>query len=342
MGESNVEYSWLQSEVPEPISYWKFDEGSGSTAYDFTGDNDGAIYDASWTSGVSGEALNIHSTGYVDCGQDTSFDITGPITLSAWVKTTGTELAGLLGKWDASVMDGDTYQRAYSFLLNKGPGKVTFYLSNDGVTNSAYVQSSTTVNNGLWHMVTGVYDGNSIKIYIDGDCENIQAYSGGILSAPDENFYIGNVEEGVLSHPVNGLIDEVVIYDEALSESEIKSIYQAGLLGQGIDSVGPFFAAPYDDDYHLKSQRGRYWAEHRLWVLDDVTSPCVDAGDPAIVPSGEPMPNGGRINIGAYGGTAYASMSEWPLSGDLNRDGTVNLQDYAIMTEQWMDSLDWY
>ena len=45
------------------------------------------------------------------------------------------------------------------------------------------------------------------------------------------------------------------------------------------------------------------------WVQDEVTSPCIDAGDPASPVSEEPLPNGGRINMGVYGGTAEASKS---------------------------------
>jgi hypothetical protein len=55
--------------------------------------------------------------------------------------------------------------------------------------------------------------------------------------------------------------------------------------------------------------RGRYWPEHDIWVLDKVTSPCVDGGDPKAETLNEPMPHGGRINIGAYGGTTEASLS---------------------------------
>jgi len=82
--------------------------------------------------------------------------------------------------------------------------------------------------------------------------------------------------------------------------------------GGGEDNINldPLFADPNNNDYHLRSQRGRYWPQHNVWVLDDVTSPCVDGGDPAADCSGERKPNGGRIDMGAYGGTAYASMSE--------------------------------
>ena len=62
-------------------------------------------------------------------------------------------------------------------------------------------------------------------------------------------------------------------------------------------------------DYHLKSQSGRWDPVSGSWAIDDITSPCIDAGDPNSPVGDEPEPNGGRINIGAYGGTPQASMS---------------------------------
>lgn len=64
-----------------------------------------------------------------------------------------------------------------------------------------------------------------------------------------------------------------------------------------------------DGDYHLKSQAGRWDPNAGSWVQDDVTSPCIDAGDPNDPIGDEPFPNGGRINMGAYGGTGEASLS---------------------------------
>jgi hypothetical protein len=62
-------------------------------------------------------------------------------------------------------------------------------------------------------------------------------------------------------------------------------------------------------DYHLKSRAGRWDATSQTWVQDAVTSPCVDAGNPALAFDSEPLPNGSRINMGIYGGTAEASKS---------------------------------
>jgi hypothetical protein len=64
-----------------------------------------------------------------------------------------------------------------------------------------------------------------------------------------------------------------------------------------------------DGDYHLKSEAGRWDPISKSWVLDAVTSPCIDRGDPNSPVGEEPDPNGGIVNMGAYGGTPEASMS---------------------------------
>jgi hypothetical protein len=64
-----------------------------------------------------------------------------------------------------------------------------------------------------------------------------------------------------------------------------------------------------EGDYHLKSQAGRFDTNSQNWIIDDVTSPCIDSGDP-ITPIGyEPHPNGNIINLGVFGGTIEASKS---------------------------------
>ena len=65
-------------------------------------------------------------------------------------------------------------------------------------------------------------------------------------------------------------------------------------------------------DYHVQSQTGRWEPETGEWVQDETTSLCIDGGDPTVPPGPEPLPNGGIINIGAYGGTIEASKSQPP------------------------------
>ena len=76
----------------------------------------------------------------------------------------------------------------------------------------------------------------------------------------------------------------------------------------------PKFVDSQNADFHLKSQSGRYVPWTDTWVFTDrETSPCIDAGDPVDGPRAERVPNGGLINMGAYGGTPYASLSSGPL-----------------------------
>ncbi|RPJ39412.1 MAG: hypothetical protein EHM35_02440 [Planctomycetaceae bacterium] len=97
----------------------------------------------------------------------------------------------------------------------------------------------------------------------------------------------------------------------------------------------PLFVDPEGGDYHVRSARGRYWPERDVWVLDDVTSPCVDTGDPGADFSSEPLPNGGRLNVGAHGGTIYAERNEVPFSGDINADGVFDATDYDMFMTLW-------
>ena len=85
--------------------------------------------------------------------------------------------------------------------------------------------------------------------------------------------------------------------------------------GQDFNSISadPLFADPANSDFHLKSQSGRWDPAvnggNGDWAVDAVTSPCIDAGNPSSPVGDEPQDNGGRINIGAYGGTGFASKT---------------------------------
>jgi predicted outer membrane repeat protein len=74
-------------------------------------------------------------------------------------------------------------------------------------------------------------------------------------------------------------------------------------------NVDPLFSDPTNGDYHLKSRAGHYNNFYEGWIEDDVTSPCIDAGDPNNPIGNEPIPHGNRINMGVYGGTDQASKS---------------------------------
>jgi hypothetical protein len=78
---------------------------------------------------------------------------------------------------------------------------------------------------------------------------------------------------------------------------------------EGNIDIDPLFADAGNSDYHLKSEAGRYDPIIESWFQDNVTSPCIDAGDSSTPVGLEPLPNGDIINMGAYGGTSEASKS---------------------------------
>jgi len=97
-------------------------------------------------------------------------------------------------------------------------------------------------------------------------------------------------------------------------------------------------------DYHLKSQAGRWNANEGRWTKDEVISPCIDAGDPATPVGLEPFPNGGIINMGAYGGTTETSKSyfgepicEVIVAGDINGDCKVDFKDFVFVALHWLE-----
>jgi len=105
-------------------------------------------------------------------------------------------------------------------------------------------------------------------------------------------------------------------------------------------------------DYHPKSEGWRWYDREKQWVWDDVTSRCIDAGNPGSLLGDEqltlivdPTNRFGwnlRINMGAYGGTEQAAMPgfNWALRADLNNDGTVDYADLAAWTMNFLDSGD--
>ncbi|KPK74647.1 MAG: hypothetical protein AMJ79_13525 [Phycisphaerae bacterium SM23_30] len=110
---------------------------------------------------------------------------------------------------------------------------------------------------------------------------------------------------------------------------------------------------PNDDfwvegDYHLQSIGWRWNAAYHRWDFDEVTSRCIDAGNPGFTLREEllsvPLDPGNiwgenlRINMGAYGGTGEASMPPhgWALRADLTNDGIVNLEDFAHQAHDWL------
>jgi parallel beta-helix repeat protein len=132
-----------------------------------------------------------------------------------------------------------------------------------------------------------------INLTITGNRYGISAYDG---SNPDiVNCILWNNPDGDLYH----------------CRASYSCVQQEGAVtaGSGNINTDPRFADPGSSDYHLMSRYGRYSPIDGTWPTDSLSSPCIDTGDPGMDPGREQRPHGGKINMGAYGGTPFASLS---------------------------------
>ncbi|MHC4736193.1 MAG: hypothetical protein ACYTDW_17295 [Planctomycetota bacterium] len=171
---------------------------------------------------------------------------------------------------------------------------------------------------------------------------------GGMQNSPDSSPRIINCI--FWGNTTNSIVNNVSSQISGGNPIIAYSCLQGWTNGHGGGNIGddPLFADPLRGDFHLRSQRGRFMVFNggfgpakELCVLDEQTSPCIDAGDPRIDFSAEPAQNGQRINIGAYGGTSQASASFWKMSSDGNRDLVVDVRDLKLIISHWLDALPW-
>lgn len=152
-----------------------FDEGSGTIAKDASGHgNEGAIYGATWTEGISGKALRFDGVDdYVDCGSDTFSDIGAAFTVEAWIKP-----ADVNGNHNV-FEGGQTNDYNDFFRLGIYDGKVQFALMIGGSVKYDRRTPNEIISTGIWQHLVGVADGvNPPKIYLDGEEQDVILYGG--------------------------------------------------------------------------------------------------------------------------------------------------------------------
>ena len=200
------------------------DEGSGSSVFDKSGNNfNGTIYGATWTQGRYGNALSFDGVDdYVDFGTAPSLSGTTDFSVVFWLKSTFTG-GGYIIAQRAPGYDGE-------WMVNLGgnhdnsvlrPGKIYFMIYNYGFQWEIW--STRVVNDGQWHKVVALRQGENGYIYIDGNL-NVQA-TGPIKSLNNTfNIAIG-IDLWDRNQQLQGIVDEVFIFTRALTSTEITDLY---------------------------------------------------------------------------------------------------------------------
>jgi tetratricopeptide (TPR) repeat protein len=211
----------------EVIGWWKFDETEGHIANDSSGNSlEGKLLgDAHIVSDpIRGNVLNLDGDGdYVSCGNSSDYDITGSITIVAWIKVNRFSSKW----WQPIISKGDSSWRLQRY---GSTDSIAFHCT--GITSSSRkffdsfgpigVDGSININDGQWHHVAGIYDEKNIYLYVDSVLDNSEE-ARGTINTNNEPVYIGrNSEEG--RRYWNGLIDDVRIYNYALDEAQIRTL----------------------------------------------------------------------------------------------------------------------
>ncbi|MFA5484773.1 MAG: LamG domain-containing protein [Candidatus Pacearchaeota archaeon] len=168
--------------------------------------NEGAVFD-----GVNG-GMNISNSD--------SLNLANELTISAWIKSnnfgSGYRVI-LLKTWNG---------RSYCFELYSN--KLDFSLSQNSATTwdlLSHLQSLNTLNNNEWRHVVATYNGVIGKVYVDGNFDNSKSSSGGPIRSTTSNINIGY--SSIQEH-INGSISNIKVYNRALSDEEVKLLYEKG------------------------------------------------------------------------------------------------------------------
>jgi len=219
------------------VAWWNLDETEGSNASDSSGNALGGklMGNPQWqpAGGKVGGALAFDGVDdYIDCGTDTSLRITGAVTVSAWIKLAETGIDQKIAGNDDNTAGG------YKMGVFTND-KVEFEIktaANRPFTNRN-VEGGTLLTRGVWYHVAGVYSqGNYIRTYVNGELDR-EWTTQGILGRSSGPFRIACETFNPRQYNFAGVIDDVRIYNCALSKADVEALYSGQALPADVAKV---------------------------------------------------------------------------------------------------------
>jgi fibronectin type 3 domain-containing protein len=198
------------------VAAYGFDEGTGTTAADQSGSgNPGTVSNATWAgtaAGKFGNALSFNgSSSVVNIADSNSLDLTNAMTLEAWVRPS------TLANWNTIIFKERPGYYAYALYANTGSNRPSGNIWNGGDRD---VRGTAQVAVNTWTHLAATYDGSVLAIYINGVQSATLLTSGAIVTSTGA-LRIG--DNTIWDEHFSGLIDEVRVYNRALSLAEIQS-----------------------------------------------------------------------------------------------------------------------
>lgn len=197
------------------IAWWTFDDEDAELALDYSGNRQGGLLrDASRAAGVEGQAL-VCSGGCVEVPGNSRLSVRDELAISCWVNT---DAAGQDNTWIVNrVYQGGTHT---GYRLGVLEGKPCFEIPQ--TEWSHHLKASVILPTGRWVHLAGTFDGQTMRIYVDG-VEQGSMERPGPINPNDFHLCIGNYDVGHASY-FRGLVDEVKLYSRALSADEVAQI----------------------------------------------------------------------------------------------------------------------
>ncbi len=211
---SGVSVTVQNTGPPGLVGAWAFDEGSGTAIGDQSGrGNNGTVSNGTWvTGGKFNNALSFNGTNtWVTVPDSATLDLTTGMTLEAWLRPS------ILGSWRTAVVKEQPGNLAYGLYANTNINRPEAEVYVSGATR--LVNGTSTLPIGSWSHLAATYDGATLRLYLNGAQVAQLAQSGSILTSNSPLRIGGN---SVWGEYFNGLIDEVRVYNRALSAAEIQ------------------------------------------------------------------------------------------------------------------------
>ena len=207
------------------IGMWLFDEGKGDVAEDSSRNgNDGTLENGpKWVDGKFGKALSFGGVDDFVGGTNPIINTADPFTVAGWVK-----LSTFVSTDRGNIIVGNYNGQWKGYYLNvKSNGRPNLCVGRQSDTTVKEATSPDAITLNAWYYIVGVYDGTGPKVYVNGVLKNSQAYSP--VEPETANTRIGGGQWNPPRAQVTGLIDEVAIFNVALTEGDIKNVMKRGL-----------------------------------------------------------------------------------------------------------------
>ena len=213
------------------VALYSFEgNANDSTAYPINGTASNVIYDYSGTAsnvtyatGKFGKAAVFNgSNSYIYAANSVQQPTTN-FSVSVWVylDSNSSNGYGIVGNFQ-SVSSGS--QKGWVIARSSADTKFSFWADGTANSNGGKVVGTTVIQTGVWYHVVGTYDGTNVKIYVNGILENSVAYSS-TPGTTNQPLVIGRWYGNFNDYYTDGKIDQVRIFDSALSPDQINSLY---------------------------------------------------------------------------------------------------------------------